>query len=148
MILFSRNHIHASAPNMSRLFRTNKTGCAGGLADSLIPTGPTRPVLQGAKASVNTRTPPGDGGVCEFNVAATYFSTSVRGSIIGPLELNCRVRDGNGCDLQGKATTKAVNSSSERLNEGWLREAGSRKRLRGAGRAVRSGPVLGVNVID
>ena len=44
----------------------------------------------------------------DFNVAATYFSTSVRGSIIGPLELNCRVRDGNGCGLQGKATTKVT----------------------------------------
>ena len=44
-----------------------------------------------------------------FNVAATYFSTHVLGSIIGPLELNGRVRDGNGCDLQGKATTKGKN---------------------------------------
>ena len=45
--------------------------------------------------------------VCEFNVAATYFPTSVRGSIIGPPELNGRVRDGNGCDLRGIATTKS-----------------------------------------
>ena len=47
-------------------------------------------------------------GPDEFNVAATYFSTFVRGSIIGPLELNGRVRDGNGCGLQGIATTKAL----------------------------------------
>ena len=47
-------------------------------------------------------------GALDFNVAATYFSTYVQGSIIGPLELNCRVRDGNGCDLQGIATTKGA----------------------------------------
>ena len=41
-----------------------------------------------------------------INVAATYFSTPVRRSIIGPPSLNCRVRDGNGCDPWGKATTK------------------------------------------
>ena len=45
--------------------------------------------------------------VCDINVAATYFPTSVRGSIIGPPELNGRVRDGNGCDLRGIATTKS-----------------------------------------
>ena len=53
-------------------------------------------------------TPPRDGGGVGYNVAATYFPTSVRGSIIGPPELNGRVRDGNGCDLRGIATTKAV----------------------------------------
>ena len=53
-----------------------------------------------------TKKPPIEWGALDFNVAATYFSTCVPGSIIGPLELNCRVRDGNGCDLQGKATTK------------------------------------------
>ena len=41
-----------------------------------------------------------------FNVAATYFSTPVQSSIIGPPGLNGRVRDGNGCDPWGKATTK------------------------------------------
>jgi hypothetical protein len=43
-----------------------------------------------------------------FNVAATYFPTPVQSSIIGPPSLNCRVRDGNGCDTWGKATTKAL----------------------------------------
>ena len=47
------------------------------------------------------------GGRFEINVAATYFPTPVRRSIMGPLRLNCRVRDGNGCDPQGIATTKA-----------------------------------------
>ena len=57
---------------------------------------------------MNTDPPPqGCGGGSEFNVAATYFPTNVLRSIIGPLELNGRVRDGNGCDLQGIATTKA-----------------------------------------
>ena len=52
--------------------------------------------------------PPRERGLGDINVAATYFSTCVPGSIIGPLELNCRVRDGNGCDLQGIATTKGT----------------------------------------
>jgi hypothetical protein len=41
----------------------------------------------------------------EIDVAATYFPTCVPGSIIGPLELNGRVRDGNGCGLQGITAT-------------------------------------------
>ena len=49
----------------------------------------------------------GQGRCVEFNVAATYFPTNGHRSIIGPLELNGRVRDGNGCDLQGIAATKA-----------------------------------------
>ena len=53
------------------------------------------------------RKPPHLCGGSGFNVAATYFSTCVPGSIIGPLELNCRVRNGNGCGLQGIATTKS-----------------------------------------
>ena len=44
-------------------------------------------------------------GALEFNVAATYFPTPVRRSIIGPPSLNCRVRDGNGCDPWGIAAT-------------------------------------------
>ena len=47
-------------------------------------------------------------GALGFDVAATYFSTYVAGSIIGPPELNGRVRDGNGCGLRGKAATKGV----------------------------------------
>ena len=59
--------------------------------------------------------PPHRAGALGFNVAATYFSTCVPGSIIGPLELNCRVRDGNGCDLQGIATTKGTKTKGVRL---------------------------------
>ena len=58
-----------------------------------------------AGVRADAKSPRVSGGL-GFNVAATYFSTCVPGSIIGPLELNCRVRDGNGCGLQGIATTK------------------------------------------
>ncbi len=36
--------------------------------------------------------------------AATYFPTPAGGSIIGPKELNFRVRNGAGCFLSGIAT--------------------------------------------
>ena len=77
---------------------------------------------------------PARAGALGFNVAATYFSTCVPGSIIGPLELNCRVRDGNGCDLQGKATTKGT----KRKGEG---EAPRERRGTGV-------PSLGMSLID
>ena len=67
-----------------------------------------------AVGPLETETPPQERGRWGINVAATYFSTCVPGSIIGPLELNCRVRDGNGCDLQGIATTKGTKTKGVR----------------------------------
>ena len=103
-------------------------GAIGGLFSAALSVGSPRPGITWPTAlrspdfplRVNAATPwstlnrvhekPPDraGGLWIFNVAATYFSTYVQGSIIGPLELNCRVRDGNGCDLQGIATTKGA----------------------------------------
>ena len=74
---------------------------AAALVETMIDAGP------------DEKSPRVSAGALDFNVAATYFSTCVPGSIIGPLELNCRVRDGNGCDLQGIATTKGAKTKGE-----------------------------------
>ena len=58
-------------------------------------------------------------GFLVFNVAATYFSTCVLGSIIGLLELNCRVRNGNGCGPPGYSHDEGnkENSNKRSLKE-------------------------------
>ena len=52
------------------------------------------------------------GGPVDVDAAATCFPANVLGSIIGPLSLNCRVRDGNGCGPQGIAAAKPVRHGS------------------------------------
>ncbi len=42
----------------------------------------------------------------EIDPAASYFPTPERCSIIGSSRLNCRVRDGNGCDPTDTTTGK------------------------------------------
>ncbi len=44
----------------------------------------------------------------ELNPATSYFPTTESCSIIGSSRLNCRVRDGNGCDPTDTITGKLV----------------------------------------
>ena len=46
----------------------------------------------------------------ELNPATSYFPTTESCSIIGSSRLNCRVRDGNGCDPTDKITGKSDGS--------------------------------------
>jgi hypothetical protein len=49
----------------------------------------------------------------DIDPATSYFPTPERCSIIGSSRLNCRVRDGNGCDPTDKITGKLVNINSD-----------------------------------
>src|SRR5881296_741039 len=47
------------------------------------------------------------------------FPRSYPRSIIGDAELNCRVRNGNGCDLRSMTTGNLSSGVREKLNTGW-----------------------------